>query len=158
MIARRLLDQGNLKIARHDIVDPRNSLIEARLEQLLEMAERQALPSRPLLNYQHFFPSGSSIGAGVVLKIIAEVSAIRKCMELLARIVHTSGELYLLELHIQTQIARISLLTPPYVYLVRPMHSEASPRIGVLGSRKALQNFKIGMSEEAQPINRFELD
>jgi hypothetical protein len=51
MIARRLLDQGNLKIARHDIVDPRNRLIEARLEQLLEKAERQALPSRPLLDY-----------------------------------------------------------------------------------------------------------
>jgi hypothetical protein len=90
--------------------------------------------------------------------MIAEVSAIPKCMELLARIVHTSRELYLLELHIQTQIARISPLTPPNVYLVRPMHGEASPRIGVFGSRKALQNFKIGISEEAQPINRFELD
>ena len=45
-----------------------------------------------------------------------------------------------------------------HVYLVRPMHGEVSQRIGVFGSRKALQNFKIDMSEEAQPINRFEID
>lgn len=34
MTARPLLDQGIVKISRHDIVDPRNKSIEGRLEQL----------------------------------------------------------------------------------------------------------------------------
>jgi hypothetical protein len=102
MIAQPLLDQGNVKISRHDIVDPRNKSIEGRLEQLLERAERQTLPSRPLLDYQQFLGVIGSIRAGVTSSFFS----LPKLIELGVRIVHTNLEIYSIVLQLQKQIQK----------------------------------------------------
>jgi hypothetical protein len=94
MIARPLLDQGNgnVKIARHDIIDPRNRLIEDRLEQFLARAESQSLLSRPLPEYEPFFDAIGSIRTGASKTIISFFSSL-KVIEMIVRIKRTNLEI-----------------------------------------------------------------